>query len=100
VSYTLPAGVTGTITENSAEVCGTLGTFTLQCTFNLAPTSNGIYSWPASGSGTVMVPIDLGGGGGGSCGDQRFVNTAKLTTTTGATTSASHEIIVRVVCNP
>jgi hypothetical protein len=100
VTYTLPSGVTGTITENSAEVCGTLGTFVLQCSFNLAPTANGIYSWPASGSGKVIVPIDLGGGGGGSCGDHKFVNTAKLTPSTGPVVTASHEITVRVVCPP
>jgi hypothetical protein len=99
VSYSLPAGVTGTITENSTQVCGTLGTFVLQCSFNLAPTSNGVYSWSVGGTGTVMVPIDLGGGGGGSCGDQKFTNTARLTTASGATASASHEITVRVLCN-
>ena len=100
LKYTLPAGVTGTITENSTEVCGTLGTFILQCSFNVAPTPNGIYSWNVSGSGSFLVMIDLGGGGGGSCGDRKFINTARLTTSTGAVIVATKEILVRVVCAP
>jgi hypothetical protein len=99
VSYTLPAGVTGTITEDSHAVCGTLGTFILQCSFNLAPTSTGVYSWSVvSGGNPVIVPIDLGGGGGGSCGDHIFTNTAKLTPSVGSAVSASKDITVRVVC--
>jgi hypothetical protein len=100
LKYTLPAGVTGTITENSAEVCGTLGTFILQCSFNVAPTPNGIYSWNVSGSGSFLVMIDLGGGGGGSCGDRKFINTARLTTSTGTVVVVTKEILVRVVCAP
>jgi hypothetical protein len=99
VSYTLPAGVTGTITEDSNAVCSTLGTFILQCAFNLAPTPTGVYSWSVASGGTpVLVPIDLGGGGGGSCGDHKFTNTAKLTPSIGSPVSASKDITVRVVC--
>ena len=99
LKYTLPAGVTGTITESSTEVCGSLGTFLLQCSFNVAPTPNGVYSWPVSGpSGSQLVMIDLGGGGGGSCGERKFINTARLTTSTGAVIVATKEILVRVVC--
>ena len=101
VKYTLPPGVTGTITESYSEVCGSLGTFLLQCSFNLPPVANGIYSWTVSApSGSFLVMIDLGGGGGGSCGDRRFVNTARLTTSTGAVIVAQKEILVRVVCTP
>jgi hypothetical protein len=101
VSYTLPSGVTGTITEDSHAVCATLGTFVLQCSFNLAPTPTGVYSWSVgSGSGSVIVPIDLGGGGGGSCGDHVFTNTAKLTPSVGSPVTASTDITVRVVCAP
>jgi hypothetical protein len=99
VSYTLPSGVTGTITEDSHAVCSTLGTFVLQCSFNLAPTSTGVYSWSVTGpSGSVTVPIDLGGGGAGSCGDHIFTNTAKLTPSVGSPATAQKDITVRVTC--
>lgn len=101
VSYTLPTGATGTITEDSHAVCGTLGTFRLQCSFNLAPTTTGVYSWSVTGpSGAVTVPIDLGGGGAGSCGDQVFTNTATLTPSIGSPVTASAPITIRVVCPP
>jgi hypothetical protein len=99
VTYTLPSGVTGTITEDSHAVCGTLQTFILQCSFNLAPTPTGVYAWSGlSGAGSITVPIDLGGGGGGSCGDHVFTNTAKLIPSVGGAVSASTDITVRVVC--
>jgi hypothetical protein len=98
LTYNLPAGVTGTITESYSEVCGSLGTFLLQCSFNLPPVASGIYSWEVSGGGSFLVMIDLGGGGGGSCGDRKFINTARLTTSTGAVITATKEILVRVVC--
>lgn len=99
LSYTLPAGVTGTITENAQTVCGSLGTFILQCSFNESPVTYPIYTWSGlTGTGTVPVMTDLGGGGGGSCGDHLFTNTATLTPSVGATLTASKTITVRVVC--
>ena len=99
LSYTLPAGVTGYVTENAETVCGSLGTFRLQCTFNENPVTYPIYTWSGlSGQGTVMVMNDLGGGGAGSCGDHDYTNTATLTLSDGRTLTASKTITVRVVC--
>lgn len=101
LTYTLPAGMTGTITENALTVCGSLGTFRLQCTFNESPVTYPIYSWAAtSGSGSVMVQIDLGGGGAGMCGDRLFTNTAVLTPAMGTPVTATSTITVRVVSTP
>jgi hypothetical protein len=98
VAYTLPGGKTGTISENAQTVCGSLGTFILQCSFNESPVTYPIYSWPdLSGSGSVIVHIDLGGGGGGSCGDHTFTNTAVLTPSSGRPVTATNTITVRVV---
>jgi hypothetical protein len=101
LEYTLPNGVTGTISEDTQAVCATLGTFRLQCTFSLPLTPDGVFTWPpVTGSGTTDVMVDLGGGGAGSCGDHVFKNTAKLTPSVGSPVFASHEITVRVVCPP
>lgn len=99
LSYTLPPGVTGIITENATTVCGSLGTFRLQCTFNENPATYPIYTWSGlSGQGAVLVMNDLGGGGAGSCGDHDYTNTATLALSNGTTLTASKTITVRVVC--
>jgi hypothetical protein len=98
LSYTLPAGMTGTISENSVTVCGSLGTFRIQCSFNESPVTAPVYSWPAvSGAGSVTVQIDLGGGGAGMCGDRLFTNTAVLTPSSGPPVTATFTSPIRVV---
>jgi hypothetical protein len=82
VSYVLPSGVTGTVTENHNAVCSTVSPG-VGCGFNTA----GVFSWAASGTGTVLVDIDLANNTG--CGNGNFTNTAVLTLANGATVSAS-----------
>jgi hypothetical protein len=82
VSYVLPSGVAGTVTESHDGVCSTVSTG-VWCGFN----TGGVYSWAASGTGTVVVDVDLRNDTG--CGNGSFTNTAVLTLANGTTISAS-----------
>jgi hypothetical protein len=91
LDYSLPTGVTGTITENHDAVCGTVSTG-MHCGFN----TGGVFSWSASGSGSVLVDIDLSNDTG--CGEGSFTNTAILTPTVGGSLSASASTKINLVC--
>jgi hypothetical protein len=82
VSYTLPSGVTGTVTENHDAVCSTASPG-IWCGFN----TGGVYSWTVTGTGIVLVDVDLINNTG--CGNGTFTNTAVLTLSNGATVRAS-----------
>jgi hypothetical protein len=71
IDYSLPVGTTATITEDKVAVCAT-ATPTVHCSFN----TGGVYSWTVSGTGHILVDIDLINEG--KCGDGSFINTAKL----------------------
>jgi hypothetical protein len=90
--------VTGTITENEASVCSTMGAADvnqngsgkLACSFNwglaapLGTVVSGVGSWSASGNGSFVVPIDVSTGGL-VCGSRTLTNTATLKTSNGGT---------------
>lgn len=111
LSYSLPAGVTGTISENEVEVCNTMGsgvnepgTGMISCSFDWSnaspvPTKSGsLYTWSGvRNSGKIVLPIDIGHGGL-ICGDRVFKNTATLTTSTGQTYTAISFTTIRFVC--
>jgi hypothetical protein len=81
ISYTLPSGVAGTITEDPA-VCNTASAG-VHCGWN----NYGVFSWPASGTGTQDVDIDLRNDTG--CGNGSFTNTAVMVLATGGSVSAT-----------
>jgi hypothetical protein len=102
LSYSLPSGVTGVITENETAVCNTLGAAevnhggdgTITCSFNYGGAtpagsmSGGIVSWTGIHlTGTVLLPIDLITGGV-FCGKRTLVNTAVLKLSNGQTLTA------------
>ncbi len=91
LDYTLPTGVTGTITENHDAVCGTVSPG-MHCGFN----TGGVFSWSASNSGSVLVDIDLSNDTG--CGEGSFTNTAILTPTAGGPLSATASTKINLVC--
>jgi hypothetical protein len=104
LDYSLPGGLTGTITENETAVCNTLGAAdvnhsgegTISCSFNYGdaqPTGSmnpitHIVSWGGIKlTGSVLVAIDLASGGV-FCGKRVLVNTAVLTLSNGQTLTA------------
>lgn len=100
VDYNLPAGVTGTLVDNSNTACATLGGGNLTCHFANPGAVNGVYSWSVSGSGSMMVQVDISDNGyNGVCGDRTFTNTAVLTTSTGQTVTASSTKTIHFDCN-
>jgi hypothetical protein len=103
LDYSLPTGVTGTITENQTAVCNTLGTDVVNrpgegmvtCSFDYGGAlpagtmSGGVVSWgPVSLTGSVILPIDLISQGV-FCGKRTLVNTAVLKLTNGQTLIAT-----------
>lgn len=92
VVYTLPNGSTGTVTENEAAICSTMGsgvnmpgTGMIGCSINYGMAqpsgswSNGVLTWNGlRGNGSLLVPIDIVNGGL-ACGRRDFTNTATLT---------------------
>lgn len=91
ISYVLPSGVTGTVTESHDGVCATASAG-VGCGFN----TNGVFSWAATGTGTVVVDIDLSNTTG--CGSGSFTNTALLALSNGATLSASAPVKLTLGC--
>ena len=91
LDYSLPAGVTATITEDNVAVCGTASPG-VHCSFNTA----GVYSWTVSGTGFVLVDLDLAHQTG--CGDGSFVNTAKLNIPGQAPIPASAPSVLKLTC--
>jgi hypothetical protein len=110
IGYTLPSGVMGTLTENEAAVCSTMGTDVnvtgngkIGCSINYGgavPTgimSGGIVSWGSLiGTGSVNVPIDIVNGGL-ACGTRTLTNTAILKLPDGSTKSVSSSIDIKFV---
>lgn len=103
LSYSLPSGVTGTITENETAVCNTMGAAlvnhggdgTITCSINYGGAtpagtmSGGVVSWGGiTLTGSVIVPIDLTTGGV-FCGKVTLTNTALLTLSNGKTLTAT-----------
>lgn len=103
LDYSLPSGLTGTITENQTAVCNTLGAAevnhpgdgTLTCSFNYGGAtpagsmSGGIVSWGnIKLTGSVVVPIDVSTGGV-FCGNRLLINTATLLLSNGQTLTAT-----------
>jgi hypothetical protein len=100
ITYTLPSGVTGTITEASeASVCATMGAADVNhsgdgkitCSFNWgmvypAGTLTGdVISWSGlTLSGSMILPVDVSSGGV-FCGTRTLVNTATLKLSNGQT---------------
>jgi hypothetical protein len=114
VGYSLPAGVTGTATENEAGICNTMGAADvnhpgdgkIHCSINYGGATpagsmaSGIVKWTGlSNTGSIMVPVDIGSGGL-VCGDRTFTNTVVITTSTGQTYPASASTTIRFVCTP
>jgi hypothetical protein len=104
LAYSLPSGLTGTITENETAVCNTLGAAevnhggdgTITCSFNYGGATPAgamdkltrIVSWgDIKLTGSVLLPIDLVTGGV-FCGKRTLVNTATLTLSNGQTLTA------------
>ena len=91
VDYSLPPGVTATITEDNVAVCGTASPG-VHCSFNTA----GVYSWTVSGTGYIIVDVDLIHQTG--CGNGSFVNTAKLNIPGRAPISATAPSTLNLTC--
>jgi hypothetical protein len=91
VDYTLPAGVTATITESHDGVCGTVPAG-MHCGFN----TGGVFSWPVTGTGTVIVDLDLSNDT--ACNEGSFTNTAVLTPSAGAPVTATATTKLKLVC--
>ena len=92
VTYVLPDGTTGTITEDPKAVCAT-ATAGIGCGFN----TGGVYSWAAAGSGTVLVDIDLANET--ACGTGSLTNTAVFTDTDGNKTPATATAPLKLTCD-
>ena len=92
VTYVLPDGTTGTITENHDAVCGTASPG-VGCGFN----TGGVFSWPAAGTGSVLVDIDLDNKS--ACGTGSFTNTAVFTATNGQTITATSTVPLKLTCD-
>jgi hypothetical protein len=104
ITYTLPSGVTGTITENSeASVCATMGAADVNhpgdgkitCSFNwgmanpIGTLTGDVISWGnLTLSGSAILPIDVSSGGV-FCGTRTLVNTATLKLSNGQTLTTS-----------
>ena len=87
IRYDLPTGFSASVSELANEVCASLGP-KIGCSFDTGhftaghTFSNGSYTWsPVTGSGTIIVVIDITNNGGCS---QGFINRAALRTTGGA----------------
>jgi hypothetical protein len=108
LSYSLPSGITGTVTENESAVCNTMGATDVNqtgsgkitCSINFGGAtpgglmSGGIVSWSGlSANGSIQVPIDISGGGV-LCGHRTFTNTATLVMSNGTSTSASTSTVI------
>jgi hypothetical protein len=91
VSYILPSGVTGAITENHDAVCATAG-IGMTCGFN----TGGVFSWPAQGTGFVLVDIDLSNDT--ACDTRTFTNTAVFEEAGGGSASATAPTPLRLTC--
>lgn len=100
IVYSLPAGVTGTLTENESAVCNTLGAAevnhpgdgTIVCSFgNRTPSGaydGNLLTWgPVSLNGLVRMDIDIGTAGV-FCGKRTLVNTVVLNLSNGQTLTA------------
>jgi hypothetical protein len=103
ITYSLPSGVTGTLTENETAVCNTLGAADVNhpgdgkitCSFNyggaipIGSYSGGVVTWGGlSLNGTVLLPID-GSSGGVFCGLRTLTNTATMVLSNGQVLTAS-----------
>jgi hypothetical protein len=105
IEYTLPAGVTGTISENQTAVCATTGPV-VQCSAGFAssnpwvPLGNNVFGVQVSGSGSVVAQYDITNPTPGVCNETRtFINTATFTPTGGGTPiTVSSPITIRYTC--
>jgi hypothetical protein len=91
VSYVLPTGMTGTVTEDHDGVCATAGPG-MTCGFN----TGGVFSWSATGTNSVLVDIDLSNDT--ACDERTFTNTAVLTQTGGGSSSATAPVPLKLTC--
>jgi hypothetical protein len=106
ISYSIPGGGKGTVTESPTSVCATLGAG-FGCSFDTgifqpAATITGSgadmrYTWNVTGTGTITVILDITNSG--ACGVRDDVeNTAKLTATGGSSASATAKVEILGVC--
>ena len=87
IRYKLPTDFNASVAELASAVCASLGP-NIGCSFDTShftpgySSSGGSYTWnPVTGSGTIVVVIDITNNGGCS---QGFMNRAALRTTGGA----------------
>jgi hypothetical protein len=105
IEYTLPAGVTGTISENQTAVCATTGPV-VQCSAGFAtsnpwvPLSPGVFGVQVSGTGSVVAQYDITNPTPGVCNETRtFINSATFTPSGGGTPiTVSAPITIRYTC--
>jgi hypothetical protein len=103
ITYTLPAGVTGTISENQTAVCATAGPG-VNCSAGFStsdpwrPLGNNVYGVAVSGSGSVIAQYDIYNPG--LCNETRsFINTVTFTPAGGgAPISVSAPVRIKYTC--
>jgi hypothetical protein len=103
ITYTLPAGVTGTISENQTAVCATAGPG-VNCSAGFStsdpwrPLGNNVFGVVVSGTGSVIAQYDIYNPG--ICNETRsFINTVTFTPAGGgAPISVSAPVKIKYIC--
>jgi hypothetical protein len=103
ITYTLPSGVTGTISEDQTAVCATAGPG-VNCSAGFStsdpwrPLGNNVFGVTVTGSGSVIAQYDIYNPG--LCNVTRsFINTVTFTPAGGGTPiSVSSPVTIRYTC--